>query len=95
MVIKTYIYMTYTFPALQCWPQVLGFILSLVFMWAWCLLFDAVCVSCDSTESTYMVTKHAVQEWLFWAVVMVTTVVALLPRFVLQVLLIYIFSDEK
>lgn len=48
------------------------------------LVFDATCVSCLGSQSSYQVSYTTFRQGLFWLTNLLTVVTALLPRFIVK-----------
>ncbi|CAH0663442.1 unnamed protein product [Chilo suppressalis] len=53
---------------------------SLLAFFVLTLIYESICVSCFNLPSTYRVMQHAIADPIYWLVVVLTTVTALMPR---------------
>jgi len=56
--------------------------MSIFAFFAFSLVYNSICVQCLDLPSNYWVVQHATSSLTYWLVVLLSVVMALLPRFV-------------
>jgi hypothetical protein len=70
------------FCSLQTIIHVFSIVMSIGAFYAFSLLYNSVCVQCLNLPSNYWVVQRATSSVTYWAVIFLSVVLALLPRFV-------------
>lgn len=72
---------TFFFFFLQTWIHAALLLFSVLFYYAFVLLFSITCVTCNSPTNPYGIETKMMSESLYYLVCGLTTVLALLPRY--------------
>ena len=59
-----------------------GLMLSILFYFAFILIYNSFCITCFGLQNPYWVLHHSMGTAEFWLVILVSCVLALLPRYV-------------
>ena len=65
----------------QTWLHLLSLFLSVILYMGFALAYNAVCVGCHGLPNPYWVMQHSVGTVDFWATLILTCALALLPRY--------------
>ncbi|XP_066278383.1 phospholipid-transporting ATPase VA-like isoform X1 [Branchiostoma lanceolatum] len=71
---------------IKCWtyPHVLIFLASLLLYLIFSLVYSAACVTCNPLGNPYWLFQHTISTPEHWGLLILTTVIALFPRFLFQ-----------
>jgi phospholipid-translocating ATPase len=62
-------------------PVIISVVLSFLAFLVFALSYDAVCINCVPSESSYRVSYHTFRQGQFWFTTLLTIITAMLPRF--------------
>jgi hypothetical protein len=63
--------------------------LSILFYFAFILIYNSFCITCFGLQNPYWVLHHSMGTAEFWLVILVSCVLALLPRYVCLIYLLF------